>query len=248
MTVPTSHPRYESLQAREALVDGVEEGYVAQQGLIAHGRGEAFDYLLGEETPPPAREQARAAAAALVTAEHAVVSVNGNVAALAPEGVAELRRALGCSVEVNLFHRTDERVTKIRRRLEQAGCSNVLGEDPQARIPGLDSKRAKVDEDGIHEADCVLVPLEDGDRTEALVDAGKTVVAVDLNPLSRTAKRASITVVDELSRALAEIREAGEALDPGEAEQLVADFDNDAARGRTLAFLRQRLGELADAL
>jgi hypothetical protein len=54
MTVPGSHPRHESLQAREALVEGVEDGYVAQQGLIAHGRGEAFDYLVGEETSPPA--------------------------------------------------------------------------------------------------------------------------------------------------------------------------------------------------
>ena len=31
-------------------------------------------------------------------------------------------------------------------------------------------------------ADTVLVPLEDGDRTEALVKMGKTVVAIDLNP------------------------------------------------------------------
>jgi 4-phosphopantoate--beta-alanine ligase len=247
MTVPESHPRYESLQAREALVDGVEDGYVAQQGLIAHGRGEAFDYLLGEETTPAASRQARAAAAAIVTVEHPVVSVNGNVAALAPRAVARLQQALGCTVEVNLFHRTDERVARIRRRLEQAGCTDVLGEDPQARIPGLDSKRAKVDEEGIHRADCVVVPLEDGDRTEALVADGKTVAAIDLNPLSRTARQASITVVDELSRALATIREIGTELDDEQAGEILASYDNDQARRAQLAHLRDRLDELADA-
>ena len=33
----------------------------------------------------------------------------------------------------------------------------------------------------------ILVPLEDGDRCEALVNMGKTVVVIDLNPLSRSA-------------------------------------------------------------
>jgi 4-phosphopantoate--beta-alanine ligase len=46
----------------------------------------------------------------------------------------------------------------------------------------------------------ILVPLEDGDRCEALVNMGKTVIVVDLNPLSRSAKMASITIVDEISR------------------------------------------------
>ena len=44
------------------------------------------------------------------------------------------------------------------------------------------------------------MPLEDGDRCEALVQMGKTVIVVDLNPLSRSAKMASITIVDEISR------------------------------------------------
>ena len=42
------HPRYKSLLAREKLVEASD--VVAKQGLIAHGRGEAFDYLLGEQT------------------------------------------------------------------------------------------------------------------------------------------------------------------------------------------------------
>jgi 4-phosphopantoate--beta-alanine ligase len=246
MTVPESHPRHESLQAREALADGVEDGYVAPQGLIAHGRGEAFDYLIGEATSPPAQRQARAAAAALVDAENAVVSVNGNVAALCPAQVASLQRALGCGVEVNLFHRSDERVSKITDRLAAAGCTDVLGADPQARIPGLDSKRALVAEDGIYASDCVLVPLEDGDRTEALVAMGKTVVAVDLNPLSRTVRRASIAVVDEVTRALPAIEEAADDLTRDEAATVLDGFDNEQARADALDHIRQRLGRLAD--
>ena len=42
--------------------------------------------------------------------------------------------------------------------------------------------------------------MEDGDRCEALVKMGKTVIVVDLNPMSRSAKMASITIVDEISR------------------------------------------------
>jgi 4-phosphopantoate--beta-alanine ligase len=45
------------------------------------------------------------------------------------------------------------------------------------------------------------VPLEDGDRCEALVNLGKEVIVIDLNPLSRSAKMATVTVVDEVSRA-----------------------------------------------
>ncbi len=46
----------------------------------------------------------------------------------------------------------------------------------------------------------ILVPLEDGDRCEALVAMGKTVIVIDLNPLSRSAKMGTITIVDELTR------------------------------------------------
>ena len=46
----------------------------------------------------------------------------------------------------------------------------------------------------------ILGTLEAGDSCEALVEMGKTVIVVDLNPLSRSAKMASITIVDEISR------------------------------------------------
>ena len=69
-----------------------------------------------------------------------------------------------------------------------------------AVIPELQSERRRVDLSGIMKADTVLVPLEDGDRTEALVKMGKTVVAIDLNPMSRTARSANITIVDNAIR------------------------------------------------
>ena len=76
----------------------------------------------------------------------------------------------------------------------------VLGHAPDAQIPGLKGPRAACHREGILESDVILVPLEDGDRCNALVAMGKTVCVVDLNPLSRTAKMASITIVDELTR------------------------------------------------
>ena len=57
----------------------------------------------------------------------------------------------------------------------------------------------------IEKADLVLVPLEDGDRCEALIRLGKQVIAIDLNPLSRTSRTATVTIVDEVSRALSGI-------------------------------------------
>jgi 4-phosphopantoate--beta-alanine ligase len=65
MTAPESHPRYQSLLIRERLVAGVRAGITSQEGLIAHGRGEAFDYLLGERTIGSAIRASRAAAALL---------------------------------------------------------------------------------------------------------------------------------------------------------------------------------------
>ena len=49
------------------------------------------------------------------------------------------------------------------------------------------------------------MPLEDGDRCEALVALGKQVLVIDLNPLSRTARMAHVTIVDEVSRAMTEL-------------------------------------------
>ena len=80
--------------------------------------------------------------------------------------------------------------------------AHILGLKTGAKIRGLSSGRANVSREGIYSADVVLVMLEDGDRTGALVKAGKQVIAIDLNPLSRTAKKADITIVDNIVRAL----------------------------------------------
>ncbi|MCL7418500.1 MAG: phosphopantothenate/pantothenate synthetase, partial [Halalkalicoccus sp.] len=166
--IPADHPRHDSLVTRHRIEEGVETGITSTQGLIAQGRGEAFDYLLGERTIESADAAARAAAAQLLSARHPVLSVNGNVAALCPGEIVDLAEAVGADLEVNLFGRTDERVRAIAEHLRAHGASEVKGLTADARIPDLSHERAKVDADGIHDADAVLVPLEDGDRAEAL--------------------------------------------------------------------------------
>jgi 4-phosphopantoate--beta-alanine ligase len=207
MKIPKGHPRHDSLVIREKLVKAYEDGILAAQGLIAQGRGESFDYLLGEKTIPPAEKAERVAAAILLGSDRPVLSVNGNVAVLAAEPIIRLAEAVPCKIEVNLFHRTEGRISKIVNLLKEFTQMPILGEKASKNIPGLDQPRGLCEEDGIFTADTVLVALEDGDRTEALVEMGKTVIAIDLNPLCRTSKKASVTVVDELTRAVPRITE-----------------------------------------
>ena len=77
--IPENHPRAESLRIRENLVEAFEKGAVARAGLIAHGRGEAFDYLLSEMTHDFASEAIDAACSMLLLANYPVISCNGNV-------------------------------------------------------------------------------------------------------------------------------------------------------------------------
>ena len=239
--VPESHPRYESLLLRHRIEAGVEKGITSRQGLIAQGRGEAFDYLLGERTLPSADAAERAAAAHLLRADRAVLSVNGNVAALAPEATVELAEATGADTEVNLFNRTEERMERTAAHMREHGAEEVLGLAADGRIPGLDHERAKVDADGIGSADVVLVPLEDSDRAEALAAMGKTELVVDLNPLSRSAKTASVPIVDNLIRALPNVtghaRELAGA-DDAELEAVIDAFDAEAALAAAEAAIR----------
>lgn len=203
--IPESHPRYRSLVTRERLVDMMHKGIVSEAGLIAHGRGEAFDYLIGERSNDFALEAEKAGVAALLLAEHPVISVNGNAAALSGKELIELGRVLGAVLEVNLFHRTEDRVEKIVGYLKSLGASKVLGPDPDAKIPGIEHARALCHRNGIYSADAVLVPLEDGDRAQALKKMRKTVITIDLNPLSRTARSADITIVNNIIRAVPEM-------------------------------------------
>ncbi len=227
--IPKSHPRYESLMTRERIVKGVEKGITSMQGLIAQGRGEAFDYLIGEKTSGSALQAEKVAAAFLLLAKKPVISVNGNVAALVPEEIIRLSEIANTPLEVNLFHRTEERVNKIIGHLRSLGAKNIHTRSDRM-IPGLEHERAKVDADGIFSADVVLVPLEDGDRCKALVDMGKTVIAIDLNPLSRTAQCAHVTIVDNINRAIPHISRFAEKLgnlEKNELQQLVKQFDNE---------------------
>lgn len=199
--IPKNHPRYESLMAREQIVAGVEKGMTSRQGLIAQGRGEAFDYLIGEKTIDSADYAEAVAVCLLLLAESPVISVNGNAAALSPADLVMLSQLTGAKLEVNLFHRTEERIQKIIDELKENGADVVLGENAEPLLP-LDHERAKVERAGIYDADVIFVPLEDGDRCKVLADMKKLVIAVDLNPLSRTAQTAHVSIIDNLKRAL----------------------------------------------
>lgn len=200
--IPDNHPRRASLLTRTRLTEGVRMGITSLDGLLAHGRGEAFDYLLGEKTHAFAAHAIEAAAALFLIAERPVISVNGNTAALVPEELAELSDATGAPLEVNLFHASKEREDRIRAHLLSAGARLVLLPQKEFALPSLQSNRRFVNSEGIYQADVIFVPLEDGDRCEALIQAGRKVITVDLNPLSRTARAASITIVDNIIRAL----------------------------------------------
>jgi 4-phosphopantoate--beta-alanine ligase len=246
--IPRSHPRYESLLQREKIIEGFKEGYVAIAGLIAHGRGECFDYLIGEKTIEPARKAAEAAAAALLLSKNPVISVNGNTAALAAEKVVELAEEAHAKIEVNLFYRTEERARRIAEVLRRAGAKEVLGvDDAIATIPELESERRRVSPSGILKADTVLVPLEDGDRTEALRKLGKTVIAIDLNPLSRTSRAANITIVDNVTRALPNITSYVRRYKDKDREKLrriLTKYNNDAVLRDTISVIKKRLERL----
>jgi len=245
MRLSRRHPRYASLLVRARLARAMRRGLVVPEGLVAHGRGEAFDYLLGERTSPSARRAERVAALWLLGARRPVVSVNGNVAALAAAEVAALQRAVpGLGVEVNLFHRTPERARAVARELRRAGVRGVLGVRPTARLRHLSSDRAQIDAGGIARADVCLIPLEDGDRALALQRAGKRVISIDLNPLSRTSRTADLPVVDELGRALRAITTAARAAGPRPRTGRLRPFDARRARADALRAIDRRLTRL----
>ena len=213
--IPKSHPRRESLLSRQKLVDAASKGMLADSALIAHGRGEAFDYLLGEKTCKSARLAITETACRLRNSEKCIISVNGNTVALAGPQLIACAAVLNCPIEVNIYYRTPKRMEVLLSTLmdqkqlaselypqigEKIAGVKILGGKPDGRIPNLEGPRAICHSDGILSADTILVPLEDGDRCEALIAMGKTVCVIDLNPLSRTAQMATVTIVDELTR------------------------------------------------
>jgi len=243
--IPKSHPRYISLMTREKISDAMKKGLVHETGLIAHGRGEAFDYLIDEKTIPIADESERVAAAVLLNAKNPVISVNGNVVALAGKQCVSLAEAVPAKIEVNLFHRTDVRMKKLTSEMKRLGAKKVYGCKADARIPGLEHDRGLCDSDGIFSADVVLVPLEDGDRCQALKKMGKTVIAIDLNPLSRTARYADVTVVDNVIRAIPNIEVWVRKLkNKKNLEEIIDSWDNKKKLNDVLFFMSKRLNSL----
>jgi len=204
MNIPKSHPRYLSLQVREKLVNGFDNDLVAKEGLLAHGRGEAFDYLIGEKTTKSAKDAIKAASIMLNQAENSVISVNGNFAALCPKEIVQLAKITNSKIEVNLFYSSEKRKKAISKILKKSGAKEILGIDKKqsTKLKGIDSARRIVDKNGIFSADVILVPLEDGDRTIALKNTKKKIITFDLNPLSRTAQTANVTIVDNVTRAM----------------------------------------------
>ena len=66
---------------------------------------------------------------------------------------------------------------------------------------------------------------------------GKTVIVIDLNPLSRSAKRGTLTIVDELSRVVNNMLEFDEPL----LEVALSDWDNEGN-------LKQALEHINDSI
>ncbi|MFW6119904.1 MAG: 4-phosphopantoate--beta-alanine ligase [Petrotogales bacterium] len=245
--IPKTHPRYVSLIMREKISRAVKNSIVHETGLIAHGRGEAFDYLLGEKTIPSADRGEKVAAASLLCAKNPVISVNGNVVALAAEDCISLADAIPAKLEVNLFHRTTKRMQKISNELVNKGAKKVYGQKGDAIIPDLEHDRALCDREGIYSADVVLVPLEDGDRCQALRRMGKIILAIDLNPLSRTARTANITIVDNVTRAIPNIEKWVNKLkntDKNKLENLIETWDNEKNLRNAVSFISKRLNSL----
>jgi len=202
--IPKTHPRYQSLKYRHKIIEGLKSLVVTEAGLIAHGRGECFDYILGEITREPAKIAIKAAVAMLLLAKNPVISVNGNVAALVPNELVAFANEVNAPLEINLFYKKEGRIDAIKKVLEKSGAIDIRG---------INKERI----------------LEDGDRTEALKKIGKKVIAVDLNPISRTAIWADITIVDNIIRTIPEmisISKELKLLNKKKLNEIVNDFDN----------------------
>jgi len=242
--ISPTHPRANSLIIREKLVEGFRNGVVIPEGLIAHGRGEAFDYLLGEKTTKYACEAEKVAICLLLLSKNSVISINGNTAALCAKELVTLSNITKSKIEVNLFHKSAVRSKTIARILKKEEAKEVLGLDSKSRstIKEISSNRKYVDNNGIMNSDTVFVALEDGDRTESLVKMGKKVISIDLNPLSRTAIASNVTIVDNIARAIPNMVSISKELvnsDRSYLLQQIKNFDNIQNMYESLKMIRK---------
>ena len=230
--IPKSHPRYESLLLRDKIVKASEKGYLADSAMIAHGRGEAFDYLIGEKTTYPAKRAMYVAVAALLLSDNPVISVNGNATALAIDEIIEFARTIDAKIEINLFYRTEERVELLTALYRDHGYKEILGslDDDIEYLNDIQNNRASASKTGIYSADTILIPLEDGDRAEILKKSGKKIITIDLNPLSRTSKMSDISIMDNIVRAIPFMTKIAEDLktqDKSVLSEMINEFDNE---------------------
>ena len=240
--VPSSHPRHISLKTRDSIVEGVKKGTTSIHGLIAHGRGEAFDYIIGEKTQNFAKKAIETAACLLLTAKYPIISVNGNVAALCPKDIIKLSELIPAKIEVNIFHISKKRERKIANHLKKHGAKNVLLPN-KGIIKYIEHNRRYCNENGIAKADVVFVPLEDGDRCSALKKMGKKVITIDLNPLSRTAKTADITIIDNIIRTLPLLIKEIKKYKPSNKKQLknkIKKYNNKKILKESLNYISKR--------
>ncbi|WP_432645393.1 phosphopantothenate/pantothenate synthetase [Methanobrevibacter sp.] len=241
--IPKSHPRYESLLLREKMVNASKEGYLADSALIAHGRGESFDYLIGEKTTYPAKRAMYVAVAALLISNNPVISVNGNATALAIDEIIEFANMINAKIEINLFYRTDERVKIITQLYKDHGYADILGglDDDIEYINDIENNRSSASKSGIYTADTILIPLEDGDRAEILKKGGKNIITIDLNPLSRTSKMSDVSIMDNIVRAIPFMTKIAADLKTQDKKVLVGlieDFDNEENLKESLEQIR----------
>ncbi|HEX7275144.1 MAG TPA: phosphopantothenate/pantothenate synthetase, partial [Nitrososphaeraceae archaeon] len=214
------------------------------EGLIAHGRGETFDYLLGEKTTKYAHEAEKVAVCLLLLSNNSVISVNGNTAALCARDLVNLSKITRSRIEVNLFHKSITRSKAIARKLKKENANEVLGLDAKLRstIKDISSNRKYVDKNGIMNSDTVFVALEDGDRTESLVKMGKKVISIELNPLSRTAIASNVTIVDNIVRAVPNMIKISKQLvnrNKSYLLQQIRNFDNMRNMRKSLIMIRK---------
>ncbi|MGI0089890.1 MAG: phosphopantothenate/pantothenate synthetase family protein, partial [Nitrosopumilaceae archaeon] len=135
------------------------------------------------------------------------------------------------------------------RILKKNGAKEILGLDSRfsRKIPRLDSTRRVVDQNGIFSADVVLVPIEDGDRTIALKRFGKKVITFDLNPLSRTAQTADITIVDNVIRGMKILIEISKKLTKKKNRRQEYHFDNKKNLEEVILTIKKNLRRMAYA-
>lgn len=249
MKISPNHPRAQSLLIREKIVKGVELGLTSLAGLTAHGRGEAFDYLIDEKTHQFSLNAIKAAAAYLLLSKHPVLSINGNTAALTAYEFIKLAKVLNCKIETNLFHHSRKRVKTINKYLKKFDKEAAYDSEslPITVIPNIESDRKIVLKDGIAQSDVVLVPLEDGDRCQSLKLLGKKVITIDLNPLSRTARSATVTIIDNIIRSMPQLVKKVKSFrnkNKDELSQIIKNYNNSKTLNQAMKTIQNRLNSL----